>query len=108
VQQGKEIDWFDLCHEAGFSPAIVFEINDAKAKAMNEPLGQRLDEFGLVPVQCGHHVRHFPLLLVLFPVYHLLEIIYILQALMIWYRLVIYNFSKCRMLVIPFIWCFSA
>jgi len=69
VQQGKEIDWFDLCNEAGFSPAVVWDINDAKAKAeeaMNEPLGQRLDEFGLVPVQCGPHVRHLPLLLVLF------------------------------------------
>lgn len=69
MQQGKEIDWFALCEEAGFSPAIVLEINDAKAKAeeaMNEPLGQRLDEFGHVPVQCGHHVRHLPLLLVLF------------------------------------------
>lgn len=59
VQQGKEIDWFELCQEAGFSPAIVLEINDAKLKAeeaMSEPLGQRLDEFGHVPVQCAHHV----------------------------------------------------
>lgn len=69
VQQGKDIDWFDLCREAGFSTAIVVEINDAKARAqeaMNEPLGQRLDEFGLVPVQCGHHVRHLPFLLASF------------------------------------------
>lgn len=72
MQQGKDIDWFQLCDEAGFSPAIVLEINNAKAKAdeaMNEPLGQRLDEFGRVPVQCGHHVRHLPLLLVLFSIY---------------------------------------
>lgn len=70
VQQGKEIDWFDLCQEAGFSPQIVFEINDAKEKAkeaLNEPLEHRLDEFGRVPVECGHHVRHLPLLCVLHP-----------------------------------------
>ena len=60
VLQGKEIDWFDLCREAGFSPQIVFDINEAKEKAkeaLNEPLEQQLDKFGCVPVQCGHHVR---------------------------------------------------
>ena len=71
VQQGKNIDWFALCQEAGFSPQIVLEINDAKElakEALNEPLEHRLDEFGRVPVQCGHHVRHLPLLLrVLYP-----------------------------------------
>lgn len=66
VLQGKEIDWFDLCREAGFSPQIVFEINDAKEKAkeaLNEPLEQQLDKFGRVPVQCGHHVTDIHVLL---------------------------------------------
>ncbi|KAG0621225.1 hypothetical protein M758_3G002900 [Ceratodon purpureus] len=66
VQQGKEIDWFDLCDEAGFSPQIVCEINDAKEKAeeaLKVPLEQRRDEFGRVPVQCGHHVTDIHILI---------------------------------------------
>lgn len=69
VQQGNEIDWYELCQEAGFSTTTVLDINFAKLdaeKTMEDQLGQQLDEFGRVPVQCGLHVKHLPLLVVLY------------------------------------------
>ncbi|XP_024381781.1 uncharacterized protein [Physcomitrium patens] len=66
VQQGNEIDWYELCQEAGFSTTTVLDINFAKLdaeKTMEDQLGQQLDEFGRVPVQCGLHVTDVHVLL---------------------------------------------
>jgi hypothetical protein len=63
VQEGEDIDWFELCQEAGFTQGIALDIDRAKAGAALTPQsGQQMDDLMTVPVQCGHHVRHLPLL----------------------------------------------
>ncbi len=60
VQQGQEIDWFDLCQEAHLTAAIATTIRNVKnlAGLARHQSGFEGSDWDYVKVHCHPHVRH--------------------------------------------------